>query len=124
MADTLLPDSRLRKPKRTVIGTVGGVRVEWEQVFCANCGAEGPLCPVENTTFMFYLCNPCHETHGDVAGTLAVPDEVYFELVAAEQIEKYGRVLDPDDFAAKASDPGTSLGKIAKQYTEKLLKRR
>lgn len=64
-------------------------------VFCANCGASGGMVPQENMTFAFYLCDPCHEKHGVIAGTLAVPDEVFFEQVKQEQLDKYGRLLSP-----------------------------
>jgi hypothetical protein len=108
----LLPDSRLRTivtPKGMIQGP-GGM---WVPVFCANCGADGGMCP-EESTFLFYLCNDCFKTHGHIAGTLMMPDEVFWARVAQEQIERYGRILTTKEVLAALSDPESLESKLAR----------
>lgn len=80
----VLPDSRLQTSKGVTRGPGGN----WVPIFCAMCGSPGGLVPEENVTFAFYLCNPCAETHGQIAGTMMIPDEVFWQDVAAEQVGK------------------------------------
>ncbi len=96
MASDLLPDSRAREIRGRVFTPMGA----FVPVFCANCGAEGGLCPEENMTFMFYLCNKCAETHGPVAGTMMMPDEVFWQKLKNEQLERHGRYLTEQELAA------------------------
>lgn len=110
-APDLLPDSRLRRHVRGILSFLG---IAWEPLFCANCGKKGPVVPEENTTFAFYLCEPCHEAHGVPAGLMAVPDEVFFAEVRAEQIAKYGRELSPPELVEALKDGDNSLAKLAK----------
>src|SRR6476660_5281004 len=91
----LLPDCRTRTAPA---GVNRGLLGTWLPVYCANCGADGGLVPEDTTTFLFYLCNTCAETHGQVAGTMLMPDEVFFDLLAQEQIETCGRYLTPDEW--------------------------
>lgn len=90
--EEILPDSRL-KTIHTPKGMVQGPGGMWVPVFCANCGVSGGLCPEENMTFMFYLCNDCVWKYGEIAGVMMVPDEVFWEKVKQEQLDKYGRLL-------------------------------
>lgn len=90
----ILPDSRLKKE---VIGKPGPMGLLWVPIFCANCGCDGGLVPEENMNFAFYLCPPCFEKHGTIAGTYAVPEEIFWDTVNAEQMEKYGRLLPPHE---------------------------
>lgn len=109
----ILPDSRLK----TVVTPKGAVWRNgswWEPVFCANCGADGGLVPQENMTFMFYLCDPCFETHGAIAGTYALPDEVFFQMVAEAQLEKHGRFLTEPELVAAIDDPFDPLSRLAR----------
>jgi hypothetical protein len=80
----LLPDSRLQHRE---CGTIRGPGGNWVPIFCANCGAPGGVVPEENMTFAFYLCNACYEQYGAIAGTMAVPDEVFFAQIAARRAE-------------------------------------
>ena len=75
------------------------VRVEVIPVFCANCGTPYGYVPRDNTSWAFWLCTPCFETYGAVAGTLAMPDEEFNRKVEAEMVERFGRVLTPDEIA-------------------------
>ena len=68
----ILPDSRAKETKGRIFTPSGA----WVPVFCANCGADGGLCPEENMTFMFYLCRKCSETYGAITGTMMMPDEI------------------------------------------------
>jgi len=94
----VLPDSRLKRADFGAVvmdWPVNGrtVRVECVPCFCANCGKAGPFVPKENTTFAFWLCQACHETHGEIAGVLTIPDDVFNQAVEAEMVERFGRVL-------------------------------
>lgn len=114
-APLLLPDSRLVRHVRGVIdGFLGRFRLQLEPIFCANCGCDGGFVPTENMTFVFYLCDPCHERHGVPEGTYAVPDEVFFARVHEEQMEKYGRELSPFEMAEALKDDNNILAKLAK----------
>lgn len=92
----LLPECRAQAPRHSVHR---GVLGPWVPVFCANCGAEGGRVPEENMTFCFYLCTPCAETHGQIAGTMLMPDEVFFQKVAEAQLETHGRFLTEAEWA-------------------------
>lgn len=78
MAD-LLPDSRARDGREVTRHWFLGNTVP---IFCANCGKEGGRVPEENCTFAFWLCDNCVETFGPIAGTMMVPDEVFWQQVA------------------------------------------
>jgi hypothetical protein len=56
-----LPDARARRStnekKHQLLGLM-------EQVFCVNCGRSGGMVTAEWAKHVFYLCDPCAETHG------------------------------------------------------------
>ena len=108
----ILPDCRLRRaqPSRNC-----GVLGTWVPVFCANCGADGGLVPEENMSFLFYLCNTCAETHGQIAGTMVMPDEVFWAKVAEEQLQRYGHYLTPEEWGQVAEDPSHPLWTVLKE---------
>jgi hypothetical protein len=91
----ILPDSRLRETK----GRVSVRGTTFVPIFCANCGADGGGVPEEHMTFAFYLCDPCAEKWGPIAGTYVEPDAVFFEKVKQAQLEKYGRLLTQEELA-------------------------
>lgn len=62
-------------------------------------------------TFLFYLCPACAETHGRVAGTMLMPDEVFFKKLAAAQIEEAGHALTPEEW--RRLDASHALVKLA-----------
>jgi hypothetical protein len=74
-------------------------------IFCANCGKPGGMCPEENMTFLFYQCEPCARTYGNIAGTMLMPDEVFWADVQAAQTEKYGRPLTAEETTASLANP-------------------
>jgi hypothetical protein len=109
----LLPDSRARNPRGLIFNSPMGTLVP---VFCANCGTPGGHCPEENMTFLFYQCSKCAETYGQIAGTLAMPDEVFFEQVKQEQLASHGRYLTDLELAAVVeNDASSPLAKLLKQ---------
>ena len=106
----LLPDCRAKVTRGRVF-TAGGA---WVPVFCANCGVDGGLCPEDNMTFLFYLCAKCAETHGHVAGTMLMPDEVFFEQVKQEQIEAYGHYLTQEELTRVVEAGASPLATLLK----------
>lgn len=109
----LLPDSRLKHngtPKGRVFTPMGA----FVPVFCANCGKEGGLCPEENMNFLFYQCNDCAQKYGQLAGTLSMPDEVFWEQVKQEQMASYGRYLTELELAAVVEADASPLATLIK----------
>lgn len=109
----ILPDSRLKTvltPKGMVQGPGG---VMWLPVFCANCGKEGGLCP-ETSTFLFWLCNPCFESKGHITGTMVVPDKVFYDRLAAEQQDTFGRPATHDELLRTVAEDSSALAKLIK----------
>lgn len=102
----LLPDSRLTAI-HTTKGSVWRGNMWWEPIFCANCGADGGLVPEVNMTFAFYLCSECEGKHGIPAGMLSVPEERFWATVNLEMLERYGRILPPEELQTIV-DAGTT----------------
>ena len=107
----LLPDCRARETKNRIYSPIGN----WVPVFCANCGRDGGSCPEENMTFMFYLCGKCAETYGQIAGTMMMPDEIFFEKLKQEQMESYGHYLTQSEFAAVVAADSSPLANLLKE---------
>lgn len=105
------PDSRAREAKE--LKFINGSF--WQPYFCANCGIEGGWCPEENMDFMFWLCNYCFETYGEVAGTLVVPDHEFHQKVREEQLEKYGRYLSPQELRAVVESNTSPLATLIRE---------
>lgn len=98
----VLPDSRAKNPKGLIFNSPMGTLVP---IFCANCGKQGGMCPEENMTFLFYQCGPCAESYGAIAGTLAMPDEVFWAELTQAQVEKYGHTLSEEETIKSLADP-------------------
>jgi len=112
----ILPDSRAREAKDVKQMSVPNIgMVHWVPIFCANCGTAGGRVPEENCTFAFYLCNNCVEKWGAVAGTYAVPDDVFWANVRREQQEKYGRQLLPLELEEVLKHENNSLTKLVQE---------
>jgi hypothetical protein len=107
----LLPDCRAREAKGTVLGPMGNM----VPIFCANCGTQGGWVPEENMTFLYWLCNTCAETYGPIANTMMMPDEVFFERLKQEQIDKYGRFLTEQEIVAVIEEGTSALAKLIKE---------
>ncbi len=104
MADWALPDGRT-------------VRCEVAPVFCANCGKHGAWAPLENMTFLFYLCGKCFESHAPIAGTFALPDEQFCLDVGHEMQERFRRTLTEAEVvqAADANTLGPLLAALERE---------
>lgn len=110
MTKELLPDSRAKETKNRIFTPMG----TWVPVFCANCGADGGSCPEENMTFLFYICKLCAEKYGDIAGTMMMPDEVFFEKLEQEQLEGFGRLLSMEELITVVQEDATPLARLLK----------
>ncbi len=109
MTNNILPDSRA-KNSRLILDGAGA----WVHVFCAHCGKEGGRCPEENMTFIFYQCTPCHERYGAITGTMVMPDEVFYQKLADEQIESFGRFLTEAELAKVVEEDALPLATLIK----------
>ena len=114
--DNLLPDSRLQDSKgvkRIEHGHWG--RINMQPVFCANCGKLGAYVPEENCSFACWLCDPCAETMGPIAGTMMMPDEVFWKRVKEEQLEKYGRLLTKAEMEVVLDAPSGAMATLLRE---------
>jgi hypothetical protein len=106
----ILPDSRAKNPTGLTAGPGG----YWVPVFCANCGIEGGKVPEQNMTFIFYQCQKCSDAYGDIAGTMKVPDEVFYQKLADEQYETYGRALSEQELVTIIQEDASPLATLIK----------
>lgn len=115
MAADLLPSSVPRVSRGVVVqdGT------SYVPCFCANCGKRGPNVINGDQHFAFYLCEPCAETHGAIAGTMMIPDEVHWEMQRQEQLERYGRQLSIAELAEVEKDGSHTLTKLARDHASR-----
>lgn len=111
----ILPDSRLLSEVGTVLVDWPGFgRVECVPVFCANCGAPHGYVPKENTTFSFWLCQPCFETYGTIADTMVMPDHEFWQDVEQEMLTHFGHALDPTELLILEQQGWGPLASLAK----------
>jgi hypothetical protein len=106
----ILPDSRAKVTRGQVFTSSG----TWIPVFCANCGTDGGLCP-EESTFMFYLCNDCFDKYGAITGTMTVPDAVFYEKLAQEQQQAFGRPATMSELLQVIENDSTPLATLLKE---------
>lgn len=111
MAD-ILPSSVAREKRGVIVR--GGV--SYVPVWCANCGAQGPLVIDAGQHFAFYQCEPCDEKYGAIAGMMKIPDEVHWELQHQEQVARYGRDLTVAELVEIEKDGNHTLVKLAKDF--------
>ena len=111
MSQDILPDSRLTHPK----GAQNLAGAWWVPLFCANCGADGGFVPEENMTFAFYLCDPCAERYGEIAGLYFMPDELFGEKLKQEQLSTYGRFLNEEELLKIVEADASPLATLIKQ---------
>lgn len=109
----VLPDSRLKvifTPK-AFLGEMGWM----VPVYCASCHKHCADCPEENMNFMFYLCTPCFKKYGHLAGTMAMPDEVFWAKIKEESLEKFGRELTRPELDAVVAADASPLATLIKE---------
>lgn len=126
----VLPDSRLRDPKATVMAdwpvtvvaadgteTTKTIRLELEPVFCINCGKPNGYVPREIMSFVSWLCMPCAETWGEHANNWQTSDQEFWDVVAAEMLDRFGRVLTQKELEqlAERGHLGSALEKLEKE---------
>lgn len=113
----ILPNSIPRNPK--IDWNLSRSGAHWFFIFCASCGADGGRVLESNIPnreeFAFYLCDSCAEKHGEVPGTMMVPDEVFFQKATEMQFEKYGRVLTAEEIAIELQDGSSFISKFTKE---------
>lgn len=110
----ILPDSRTRYPG-TLRGhhPIAGV-INWNPVFCANCGKPYGWVP-ESVEFACYLCDPCSSHWGQQFGMALMPDEVFWQKVHHEMRARYGRVLTDKEVQAHMQFSCNPLSKLLKE---------
>ena len=87
----------------------------WLKIFCANCGADGGSVLENDYDFAFYLCDPCADKWGPIAGTYMEPDSVFWEKVKQAQLEKFGRELQPQEIAEELKNEHSIISKLARE---------
>ena len=106
----ILPDSRAKTTRGRIFRPDGC----WVPVFCANCGKEGGLTP-EESTFIFWMCNPCFASKGHITGTMVVPDHEFYQRLAQEQQERYGRAATHNELLQIVAEDCTPLATLLKE---------
>lgn len=101
----VLPESRALRPVGAVMVRHEGpsgeeLREEMVPLYCANCGKPCGYCSA-SIRALFYLCPPCFDDYGAIAGTYAVPEEAYNRDLAQEMADAYGRALSCEELAAE-----------------------
>jgi len=66
----------------------------------------------ENLNFLFWLCNECFATAGEIVNTMVMPDEVYWQKVKEEQMAAYGRYLLPQEIEAVVAADASPLATL------------
>lgn len=66
-------------------------------------------------TFLFYQCYPCSETYGEIAGTMKMPDEIFFEKLKNAQLEEEGRFLNSQELAKVVEEGASPLATLLTQ---------
>lgn len=108
---TVLPECRARDPKGMIFTEIG----VYIPFYCANCGKECGSCPEENMRFMFYLCPKCAESWGEVAGVMALPDEVFWEKLKQEQMAHFGYYPNQQELAKVLEEDSSPLATLLKE---------
>lgn len=106
----VLPDSRARDSRGAIMTPMGYM----VPIFCANCGVKGGLTFEENMTFLFWQCNPCFAKYGQLTNTMVMPDEVYWQKLRDEQMERYHRLLSNEELLSIVEADATPLATLIK----------
>jgi hypothetical protein len=73
------------------------------------------MVPTENMTFAFWLCRKCEATCGVIAGTMSMPDEVFWARLAEEQLASYGRFLTEQELMQVVEADASPLSTLMKE---------
>jgi hypothetical protein len=63
-------------------------------------------------TFVFWQCEACARTYGEVAGLMVMPDEVYWERLRLAQLEHAGRPMTEAELLAVAETDASPLSTL------------
>lgn len=124
----VLPDSRLKDAKETVMGDwelpdpitglMKKVRLEFEPIFCINCGKPNGYVPMHiGMATVTWFCKPCSEKWGMMANDWMLADQVFWQIVAGEMLDRFGRALTQDEINVLAEQGrlGTALEKLDRE---------
>jgi hypothetical protein len=106
----VLPECRTKVQRKVI----RHANMNWVPLFCANCGSDGGMVPEEHCDFAFYLCMSCADKWGPITNCYMEPDHVFWEKVAQEQLDSYGRPLTAYEQSEVLKDDSSSLAKLAK----------
>ena len=112
----LLPDTRTRVLRGSTRSPLGNLI----PIHCANCGKPWGMVPEKMITFAFALCDPCAETHGDIAHTYLEPDAVFWARCAEAQ--KNEGIESPEELKLALEDSAHPLSKLAAEWRNVLNK--
>lgn len=79
----------------------------WVPVYCANCGQLLGDVPEASTTFAFFLCEQpknCADVWATKAGAMVEPDVVFFQTLADEMLDRFGKHLTAAELMAVLDD--------------------
>lgn len=113
----ILPRCTARDPKVTTYRD----GVAYYRLVCASCDADGGEVSeglVSMHGFAFYLCIPCEKKYGVPVGAMRMPDEVFWDRVRQEMLDKYGRLLSADELLVLAADGNSTIGKLLRDRKE------
>jgi len=103
-------------PKERKIDTsISSHGMNWIYIFCANCGKDGGRVLENDYDFAFYLCEPCAENYGKIAGIYMEPDSIFWQKIVDAQVEKYGRTLTAQETAIELQDETSMISKLKKE---------
>lgn len=112
MSDNL-PDSRSRAGRGVVL--VNGEN--FVPVYCANCGKPYGVVPESHITHVFVLCDQgCAGKFGDLAHTYADPDELFRRNATEAQLEKFGRLLTPEEVEKAIEDRDSVFAALMRDW--------
>lgn len=117
MSADLLPDSRARESKGEWWNNE--LKCWMEVVYCGNCGTPWGAVTKGSTTFFFILCDKCVVAHGPPAGMMEIPNEEFFRVMQAVQMEEYGRYLTPEELHVVAEANTSPLARLIKEGRQK-----
>ncbi len=113
---TTLPNSLPKDKKVDLNLSCNGQ--EWLYIYCASCGVDGGRVlktDVPNREeFAFYLCEPCAQKYGNIAGMWAEPDALFWQKVKEAQLEHHHRELTATEILKELDDPHSYLNQLVR----------
>jgi hypothetical protein len=113
MSVNVLPSSRCEEIV-TPRGVLWHRGMWWVPIYCPSCGTDGGYTP-QDSTFLFWLCQECYEKYGDQTQFYVMPDEVFWQRLADEQLESYGRMLEMHELEAIVAADASPLATLIRE---------